>query len=77
MVAHAAGAGRKDRHVRAAFLLQAQLRVGDAVAQFVVGNDRLLGAHLAEVALGVDLFLAPGFVLGGGGGVMAVAIDNH
>src|SRR5579863_6123180 len=76
MVAHAGGAGREYGQIGAALLLQLELTVDDAVADFVVA-DRGARRGGAAFAVGGDLLGAPCLMLARRRGVMAVAVDDH
>ena len=79
MMAHPAGARREDGDVRAAFLLDTKLVGLDALANLVVADrHHALAADVVGVC-GDGLFLrvAPGGDARRGGGVMAVAINDH
>src|SRR5262249_2207337 len=76
VVAHAGGARRKDRQIGAAFVLHLELAIGNALADLVIGYCRARWRRLAGLVR-LDLLAAPSLVLTGGGGVVAVAIDDH
>ena len=78
VVSHTDGAGRKDGDVRAAFALHLQLRALQALADLVVGDaKRTLGRNMIRILQALLLGLAVRIELLGGGGVVAVTIDNH
>ena len=79
MVAHPAGARRKDGDIRAAFLLHAKLVGLYALADFII-TDRhhALAADMVRVGgNGVLLRVTPGGDTWRCGGVMTVAINDH
>src|SRR3984957_4981503 len=74
MMPHAGRARRKDRQIRAAFALHLELAVDDRIADLVVA-DRRPRRRRRTLAMRVNLRLSPLFVLLGGRGVVAVAVD--
>ena len=80
VMAHARGARREDRQVRAAFALQFELVLLDAFADFIVRHfQRGARRHrrFSARCRGRGLFLAETMKILGLGGVVAVTIDNH
>jgi hypothetical protein len=78
VVGHEAGAGAEDGQVRPTLAHQAQLVLFDAFAQLVVA-DLQVGhfGHDRGVFDAGNLLVAPVFKRLGGGGVVAVAVDDH
>src|SRR6516165_4277227 len=76
VVAHAGGARREDRHVSAALALYLELATHDRLADLVIRDSRAPRRRLAGLVR-LDLLTAPALVLTGGGGVVAVTIDDH
>ena len=76
---HPARAGREDGQVRAALALQAELGTFEALANLVVGDVELALDVPVERVLGelglLALAICPKRT--GGGGVVAVAVDDH
>ena len=79
MVTHPAGTWRENGEVGAAFLLQAQLVVHDALANLIIADDdlALFTDERRVFGDGRHLFLAIHPYLRRRGGVMAMTIDNH
>src|SRR5262245_28131646 len=76
MVAHPGRAWGEDRQVGAALALHLELAAGDRLADLVVGHRRARRRRFAD-RMRLDLLGAPSLVLTGGGGVVAVAVDDH
>ena len=76
VVTHAGGAWGEDGQVGAALALHFELAALDRLADLVVRHSRARRRRLAGLAR-LDLLVAPSFVLTRGGGVVAVAINDH
>src|SRR5580704_3656542 len=76
MMAHACGARGEDRHVGAALALHLELAIDDRLTDLVVRYIRARRQHLTT-GMRRDLLVAPSLVLTRGGGVVAVAINDH
>src|SRR3989442_549991 len=76
MMAHAGGAGRKNREIGSALALNPELAIADRIANLVVSDLRTLGRPRA-FRMRFDLRLSPLLVLLGSSRVVTVAVDNY
>src|ERR1700731_294105 len=78
MVGHARGARRENRHVRAAFLLDLELRPFQASTNFIVGNANVrCGRPPRRVRERRQLTIPERMELVRFGRIVAVAVDDH
>ena len=78
MVRHEAGAGAENRQIAAALAHEFELVQLNRLAQLVVADDQFGHfGHAGGVFDAGDLAVAPVFQRLGGGGVVAVAVDDE